>query len=278
MKNGKLIIGIFLSLVTFSFASAQVLETEEGRHRQKRVDRENQRFGKLSEALELTAEQKKEVYELMKASKKEAKDLKSQFNKSQDVSEEERTVIKNEQREIRSELDAEIMTVLDEVQRTKYTDIIQDRNERSQKRGEQRELIRAYTEDHIKPVLQGQRMKLEDLITAQDKLKLEELRTNIPPLALQNKRRRGKHQGQSRLSKEDKESLRALIEAYRGDIDTLHDEIADQQKEWKEYKDSVNREMRGRDSSKKLKREKRQDKSSQKAQHKYAAFLLMEIG
>lgn len=279
MKNSKLLIGIFLFLASFSFVNAQEIETKKTRQLENRESRENRRFGKLSEKLDLSAEQKKSIYELMQNSKKESKAMKSQFRKSENSNEEDRALIKSEQQKLRANLDAEIMTVLNEEQRAAYTTLIEERDARINEHQEHRELLRSYTKENIQPVLLAQRKKLENVITPEDQAIIAELRSNISSQAFKGKGKRNAKRGEgNKMSKDERTSLKALVDKYKSDIEALHEEIADEQEEWKAYKESIRPAKKDDNSDQDLKPNKRMDKKEGKGYRKYGAFLLMDLG
>ncbi len=100
----------------------------------------------------------------------------------------------------------------------------------------------AYREENIEPVLLRQRAKLEEKITQEDKATIAELRTFAE--ARKKERRENRADGTTRPNRgerepnaerpEEMETLKTLVEKYKGDIKTLMEEIAEERKQWEE--------------------------------------------
>jgi len=275
MNNSKLIIGLIVFFFFGMIINAQDSQNVSKEGKKWKIEKKHKRLEKLSEELELDDNQKKEIKELYKIARESRKaDRRSQRNNHSKLSEEERASYKVSMKQAINQLNSEIMTILNEEQRLKYENIIEEQEENMKEREIKIEKLRTYREENIKPVLLEQRLKLENEISLEDKALIADLRSRLNPRSLKRKirkRNRGfkKH---SKMTQEDREAIKSLVERYKKDIDVLHEEIADKKVEWESYMKSLR--PKKVDDNRNERREKGKLKNSTR---RFASFLLMDI-
>jgi len=150
---------------------------------------------------------------------------------------------------------AAISDVLTEEQKTQLTTLRREAmEERKDRRSESdrkamREEMKSFRENTVMPVLQKQRAKLDDQISAEDKAAIEKLRQEFHTVGERMKQgpeKRGPHhfKGFTEEEKARRQQLKALVEKYEGAIDALLAEIEPQAKQWREKTKAIHEKYR----------------------------------
>lgn len=198
-----------------------------------------QRVEQLKQLLDLTTEQKTQLDEVIKTTKEKLAALRGQNFASP---EQRKAATQAIMKEAQTAIDA----ILTDEQKAKLEELKVARKERQAERRdsmqEMRAALEAYREENIQPVLLRQRAKLEQKITAEDKATIAELRTFTKARKEEHKANRTErttrpNRGERERNAErpeEMQKLKTLVEKYKGDIEALMDEIADERKQWEE--------------------------------------------
>lgn len=231
---------IVLAVGSFTFASAQSGPRGPRGPRGQMLDAE-----KLKTELNLSTEQSKQIEELTAEHRNKMEALKDKdFESPEDRREAMKTIME--------EYQSGIKEVLTDEQAAKMKALREEHREMRQEKaadfGKERKAMRkdmeTYREENILPVLKAQRTKLEAKISAQDKAKIAELRSQLPPRGERPQRLENPTIEQQKAAKEQfaakkekmnahKEQVQALVKKYEADIDALYAEIKPQTEKWK---------------------------------------------
>lgn len=193
---------------------------------------------KLGSVLELTEEQKEALAQIETDTKAKIEDLRATDFESPEQKREALKNLMQTQREA-------VNNVLTEEQQAKLEALKQERKEKRGEAKESREALRAemeaYRQENILPVMQAQRAKLEEKISAEDKATIAALRTKMEDhKADMNGKGNGKRQrkgmginGVDEGKKADREQMKSLLATYQDDIKALFAEIEDKTAQWK---------------------------------------------
>ncbi len=236
---------------------------------------------RLKSELNLSDQQASKIEKIFQSKHEKMKSMRSaEYNSP----EEKHTAMRN----LRQSFNKEIENVLDKDQLAKYQEMKKDRKGKYGKHGkgahfkhrgdgkgkEFRTQIRAYKDEHIKPVMLKQRTKLESKISKADKKTIAQLRADHDKKRADNtdkkarfeemkkSKSQGKYDGHKKhkgrkagsFNEENREKLKGLVEKYESDIQLLFDEIAPQQEKWKkDIREIANStlEMEGKELDKK---------------------------
>ena len=235
MKNLKIVFSLAI-LLALSFQSfAQKRGAHNGFHL----------IEKFKSELNLTEAQTQQVDELHASFKEEMDALHEQEFESR---KESREAMKNLMLEYKGSLE----NILTEEQNKVLAQQIEEGKKHFRKRKHKRHhlddatkaKLEAYKKENILPVMQEQRMKLEEEISADDQQLLAELRPkfkahheqmkSIKNAEGDRKAKKEQFKAHKESMKADHEQLKALSEKYEDQIDALFAEVEDQQKQWKE--------------------------------------------
>jgi hypothetical protein len=175
--------------------------------------------------------------------------------------------------------------------------------------------LKEYRQTNIQPVMQAQRQKLEESLTAEDKATLEELRITLREARQEAKAERqerrqemkeqaegeevrrdrphrrgnkGQHAQRGKRGEqwkaeheEERQLLEGLAEKYDSEISNLLEEVTDQQEQWKADQKAIHEKYmterpERREPRKEQASERREARQEKKAQHQKVKFLLMD--
>jgi periplasmic protein CpxP/Spy len=223
--------------------------------------------------------------------------------RAQDTTDKDQSQKKAAMQQIRTEIDAEIKTVLTTDQYQKFQEMPKRGHHKGKKGRGHDNKRNAFHQEKIKPIMLEQRAKLESKITAEDKATLAQLRTDIEKDKAEHKAKREEYNKSSdKKERPDREQMEnrkaesknnpnrtkliALAEKYKADIEPLFAEVEPQIKALKEEmkkecgeKGQGNHQERGARCDKGKKEMKGQDENAnfeKRENRKYAHFLLLD--
>ena len=224
----------------------------------------------MSQELDLSDEQKAKVKEIMKSSRKN---------------------FKEEQKASKEEMEARVIEILSPEQLTRFNELKAKKEEKNTKRKEAHAAIKEFRDKNIEPYTLAKRMELEEILSIEDKATLNQIRASMPSDIVEGERkRRGRQNKEHRMSKENRESLKAINKKYADDIEVLQDDIKSKQETWnkelRSIRDTYNlngeegiqgeREKAGRERKQRSGKKKGR-KSGENENMKNARFLLMPV-
>lgn len=255
----KSLITVFLITIL-----ASTVYSQNDSRRLNRSTERDQRFIEFAEDLDLSPQQKKEMFELTKAHRAEMRKI----GRGEDA--------KEMKKSLRLEYDRELQELLDEKQLEKYLSKKEEKKQKADKRKESRDKMKAYQEANITPFIKEQREKLESLLSEDEKEALEKIREQRPGKNRMRKRQLQNRGGQrARLSEHVRNELSAIIENHKSEIEKLHREIESKKEEWKDDMKEMRSEEEKRRKQKK-KGKKRHVTKNREGDMKYFRFLLMD--
>ena len=214
---------------------------------------------KMKDTLELTQDQVKQL-ELIRA---ESMELMQALRQDESLS---RDSLRVKMRELHAASRQKTEDVLTADQRSRLAQMRQERAPGFERKGsdtgnfrkeglkdrrnrmkEGRAEARAYREEHILPVMLGQRAKLEEMLSVADKEKIASLRISMEKqreemrLQRQSMRKQGempdkdamKEMREAHRNSEEMQEAQALAEKYKEEIQGLLDEVKEQRDKWR---------------------------------------------
>jgi len=272
-------IKVFLSTILAIFLTSTLIAQAPS----KAQNRATKMLERLTERLDLSEAQVKQVSEIIS---------KQQQQRAESATQEERPS-KQQRKEMKIAFEKEMKTILNEEQFTKFQEMPKHKRGHKGKgkhglkgKGKHKEM-RMLHKEKITPILLEQRAKLETKISAADKETLETLRVAHQNRKLERKAQKGK--GQQQDKKERKEArqndpnhikLKELTQKYSSDIEPL---LAAVKEEIKTIKQSMKEEKKGKKGERtkgqrahKKEGDKKIAHQQKRQQRKYAHFLLLD--
>ncbi|MFT6809213.1 MAG: hypothetical protein ACJA01_002445 [Saprospiraceae bacterium] len=271
LNSRVLIIGIGVLLIGGSLLGQEEYQKRRG-DRSTRMKVGNS-VEKMSEALNLTAEQEAEIKGIMKSSKMDRKE---------------------QQQVDRTQVETQILEVLTTEQQVAFNELKAQREERLANRKEARTAIMEFREKSIEPFIHQKRVELESVLTEEEKSSLDRIRSLKSDIDIRGDRnRKGRNADRQRLSKEDRKVLKEISEKHVEDIDRLQRQIEENQASWNKEIQAIREAYQMQDDGmqddgmqeegikREAKREERKGKQArngEKGKGKNIRFLLMDIG
>lgn len=254
-------------LLTSNSSTAQ--SQEKGIKHETRI---NKMTEKLSEELDLSDTQVKEVKALFRKFGERKKALRDQFDRA------ERAEMKPAMEQIKEDFEKEMKTILTPGQFKQFKAMPKP-GPRGQHR-KHNKAAKAFHKENVYPILLAQRVKLEDKISEADKAELAELRKTLKAEKARHKaEKKGerpdleKRQANRQKRKNDpnRQKVKALVEKYQEDIQVLMEEVRPQLEKLREAFEKEQGE-----SSNPHPRKDKGSKSERHMTKKMARFLLMD--
>ncbi|GJM31704.1 MAG: hypothetical protein DHS20C18_07050 [Saprospiraceae bacterium] len=211
-----------------------------GQHRGHRGPHDMQLIEKFKTDLNLTPAQETQLAELQAKGKAAMKNLKEgEYEEAADRKEAMHELMKEQKSAVEKILTEEQKAILQkkkEALRNAHKEQFEKIDHKALK-----EEMHQYREKNMMPTLRAQRAKLESKISAEDKTTIAELRTKFKAIDAKHKelkKERGPHpkghfKGMKEEQKPERETLKTLVDKYKDNIETLMEEIAPQQEQWK---------------------------------------------
>ncbi|MCB0579528.1 MAG: T9SS type A sorting domain-containing protein [Phaeodactylibacter sp.] len=188
--------------------------------------------------LQLTEEQMNQLGELKTDFEQELQELKNQdFESREDHHQAFQSLATKYKGELDKVLTQEQLDKIEAMKAERYARH-KERMENVDREGLHQEM-KAYRDKNIQPVMLQQRGKLEEKISAEDKAKIAELRTQFEANHQEKKqlRQNPEHSREDfkalrESNKEEHEALKALVEKYSEDIEALMEEVKEEREQW----------------------------------------------
>ena len=261
-------------------------------------DRAAKKTERLTETLNLDAAQAEKIKAIHLKYGKRIHAL-----RNEDTTDKDQSQKKAAMQQIRTDIDAEIKTVLTTDQYQKFQEMPKRGHDKGKKgRGHHKER-NAFHQEKIKPIMLEQRAKLELKITAEDRATLAQLRTDIEKDKAEHKAKREEYKKSSdKKERPDREQMEkrkaerkdnpnrtkliALAEKYKADIEPLFAEVEPQIKALKEemkkeYDEKgqgkhQGRGAKGEKGNKEMKGQNGNANIEKRENRKYVHFLLLD--
>jgi len=257
---------------------------------QDKKDRAQMMTDRLDEKVQLSEEQKTQIYTINQEYVGKIKELRMS------ESEDNRDAMHQLHKENKSKVEA----LLSDSQKTTLEELKQERKEsRKALHGE----MKAYRNEHIKPVMLEKRERLEISLTEEEKSTLEEARKEIRAIrkeARGSKDSKVRHEGPRKgvqhgvrhghMKNEDvkrvvEEKVQPIIENHRAELDAIDAELQPLREDWKKDMKAIKEKHSDGDhpkaiphkkGKKKGKKGKNGDRTEMRKSHQEAKFLLMD--
>ncbi len=191
---------------------------------------------RLEMIIDLTEEQKEQLAAVEATTK-------SQLNVLRDSTFESSVVKREAVKAILEDTREQVETILTEEQKEQLQANREKRLARREMRKDTtarrnlKQELDAYRNENIHPVMLAQRAKLEEILTAEDKAIIAQLRESRADKRENSKRQRSRRRAKAHHrggNEENRATIKSLLDKYKDDIQALMDEVKPQAELWKE--------------------------------------------
>ena len=248
MKSFNKILNVFAIALMVLFT--QNVTAQQRGHYGKRASSE-QVLAKMTESLDLTDVQQKQIAEILKEGDQNRKAVIQGNGEREDKRAAMKKVMEQQKLAIENVLTDAQRAKAKELKEAKRAEMKENRAKHKEQRDELKTAMMTYKKQNIAPVMKKQRGKLERKLSRADKKEIAKIRTNLEAnkAAMKAKKEAFKNEGKKRedITEADKavfkklgeerkaemEKAKAIAEKYDSEIKSLFEEIKPQAEQWK---------------------------------------------